>query len=79
MLWRRVGKDCGWERPRAPAVRKLWRKEAIEVVLEFLEDTRVGCWTSVRGARRSAEDVGQGDGGKRAAGRLRLFSLLQAF
>ena len=56
-------KYCGWKHPRAPAVRKLWRKEATEAVLEFLEDTRAGCWTSTRGARRPAEDVGQGDEG----------------
>ena len=63
-LWRRIGKDCGWKHPRAPAVRKLWRKEATEAVLKFLEDTRVGCWTVTQGARRPAEDVGQGGEGE---------------
>ena len=63
-LWRRVGKDCGWKRPRAPAVRKLWREEATEAVLEFLRDTRVGCWTASRGAGRPAEEADQGDGGE---------------
>ena len=63
-LWRRIGKDCGWKHPRAPAVRKLWRKEATEAVLEFLEDTRVGCWTVTQGARRPAEGVGQGGEGE---------------
>lgn len=43
MLWRRTGKDCHWEHPRAPAVRWLWKEEATEAVLEDLEDTRVGC------------------------------------
>lgn len=33
-LWRRVGEDYGWERPKAPAVRELW-KEATEAFLEF--------------------------------------------
>ena len=41
-----------------------WSKEATEAVLEFLGDTRVGCWASTRGARRPAEDVGQGDEGE---------------
>ena len=63
-LWRRVGKDCGWEHPRAPAVRKLWDERATEAVLEFLEDTRVGCWTAVGTARRQAEDVGQSGEGE---------------
>ena len=70
-LRRRVGKDCGWKHPRAPAVRKLWREEATEAVLKFLRDTRVGCWTASRGAGRPAE-ADQDDGGKRAVrGRLR--------
>ena len=42
----------------------MWRKEATEAVLEFLEDTRVGCWTLTRGARKPAEDVGQGGEGE---------------
>ena len=42
----------------------MWRKEATEAVLEFLEDTRVGFWTLTRGARRPAEDVGQGGEGE---------------
>ena len=63
-LWRRVGKDCGWEHPRAPAVRKLWDEKATEAVLEFLEDARVGCWTAAGPARRQAEDVGQSGEGE---------------
>ena len=63
-LWRRVGKDCGWEHPRAPAVRRLWDERATEAVLEFLKDTRVGFWTAAGTARRPAEDVGQGDEGE---------------
>ena len=58
-LWRRVGKDCGWEHARAPAVRTLWAEGATEVVLEFLEDTHVGYWAAAGTARRQAEDVGQ--------------------
>ena len=63
-LWRRVGKDCGWEHPRAPAVRKLWDERATEAVLEFLEDTRVGCRTAASTARRQSEDVGQSGEGE---------------
>ena len=48
----------------SPAVQKLWRKEATEAVLEFLEDTRAGCWSVTQGARRQAEDVGQGGEGE---------------
>ena len=65
-LWRRIGKDPDYrrKRPRAPAVRELCRKEATEAVLEFLEDTRVGCWTLTRGARKTAEDIGLGGKGE---------------
>ena len=59
-----MGKDCGWERPRAPAVRKLWDERATEAVLEFLEDTRVGCWIAAGTARRQAEGVGQSGEGE---------------
>ena len=47
-LWERVGKDCEWESPRAPAVRLLWDVRAMEAVVEFLEITRVGCRTASR-------------------------------
>ena len=47
-LWRRVGKGCEWESPRAPAVRLLWDAMAVDAVVEFLESTRVGCSTMVR-------------------------------
>jgi ribonuclease HI len=57
-LWKRVGKECGWRHPRAPEVRKLWGEKATEAVLEFLRDTRVGCW--VEGNRsRNAGDIGR--------------------
>ena len=29
--------------PKAPSVRLLWEEKAVEAVLRFLEDTRVGC------------------------------------
>lgn len=48
-LWRRIGKDCGWKHPKAPAVHKLWKEGATEAVLEFLRDTRVGCWAASEG------------------------------
>ena len=47
-LWRRIGKYCGWECPRAPEVRWLWNERATGAVVERLEDTRVGCRTSAR-------------------------------
>ena len=38
--WLRIGKDCGWEHPRAPALRWLWKDDAVGAVVEFLESTR---------------------------------------
>ena len=65
-LWRRVGKDCGWRHSRAPSARWLWREEATEAVLEFLEGTRVGCWSSRvdedRGAAEARKSEGQEGG-----------------
>ena len=79
-LWRRIGKDCGWEHPRAPAVRWLWDERATGAVLEFLEDTRVGYRTSARemlgpqGQEGEAEGEGQASGGRRGGqGRPRLY------
>ena len=78
-LWRRIGKDCGWEHPRAPAVRWLWDKRATGAMLEFLEDTRVGCRTPARamlGPQRQEEEEGrenqgeEGEEGGRAHPRL---------
>ena len=45
-LRRRIGKECHWEHPRGPALRWLWKQEATEAVIEFLEDTRIGCRVS---------------------------------
>ena len=60
-LWRKIGKDCHWEHPRAPALRWLWKEEATESVLEFLESTRVVCRASAEVARaRVDEDRGGG-------------------
>ena len=56
-LWKRVGKGCGGERPRAPAVGKLWKEKATEAVLEFLEDTPVGRWLPAGAARAPREEV----------------------
>ena len=50
-LWRRIGKDCGWEHPRAPALRWLWKDDAVGAVVEFLENTRVGSRASAEMAR----------------------------
>ena len=56
-LWKRVGKDCGWEHPRAPALRWLWKGDVIGAVLEFLEGARVGNRASAEMARlRMDED-----------------------
>ena len=35
---------------QAPALRWLWKEEATEAVIEFLEGTRIGCWVSSRRA-----------------------------
>ena len=61
-LWERIGKDCGWEYPRAPAVRWLWDERATGAVLDCLEDTRAGCGTSARAASGSQEQEGGGEG-----------------
>ena len=37
-----MGKDCGWEHPWAPALRWLWKDDAVGAVVEFLENTKVG-------------------------------------
>ena len=47
-LWRKVGKDCGWEHPRAPALRWLWKDDAVGALVELLENTRVGSRASAR-------------------------------
>ena len=60
-LWQRIRVGCRWEHPRAPDLRWLWKEEAIEAVVEFLENTRVGyrCrlegleWTKTGTERRS--------------------------
>lgn len=46
-LWKNADKDCGWKLPRAPMARLLWKEKAVEAVLEFLRDTRVGCRSTV--------------------------------
>ena len=52
---RGLAKDCGWKRPKAPAVRKLWKEGATEAVLELL-----GCWSSAGAARSPSEAEGGG-------------------
>ena len=65
-LWKRVGKDCGWKHPKAPAVRKLWKEGATEAILEFLVDVRAGCWSSAgAGAVRTP---GEAEGGGQLVG-----------
>ena len=55
-LWKRIGRDCGWEHPRAPAQRWLWERDATGAVLEFLENTRVGCRASAEAARARVDE-----------------------
>ena len=56
-LWQRVGKDCGWEHPRAPAPRWLWEDDAVGAVVNFLESTRVGSRASAGMARARVDEV----------------------
>ena len=72
-LWRRVGKDCGWEHPRAPALRWLWGDDAVGAVVELLESTRVGGRALAETARdRVDEDrVGEEVPGQERGGRAR--------
>ena len=61
-LWRRIGEDCHWEHPRAPALRWLWEEEATGAVLEFLGSTQVGCREPAEIARlRVDKDRGEED------------------
>ena len=56
-LWRGMGEDCGWEHPRAPALRWLWKDGAVGAVVDFLKSTRVGSRASAEMARlRMGED-----------------------
>ena len=56
----------------APSVRRLWKEEATEAVLELLEDTRVGCRVSsgrVRvGDGRDVEEVQGSEGSEGGPG-----------
>ena len=56
-LWKRIGKDCRWEHPRAPALRWLWKKDATGAVLEFLGRTQVGCRTSAEADRTRVDEL----------------------
>ena len=71
-LWERIGKVCKWQHPRAPSVRWLWKEKATEAVLEFPEDTRVGCRVSSGRARvdgdRDVEEVPGSEGEKARPG-----------
>ena len=52
-----MGKDCGWEHPRAPAPRWLWKDDAVGAVVDFLESTRVGSRASAEMARARVDEV----------------------
>ena len=60
-LWRRIGKDCGWENPRAPALRWLWKDDAVGAVVELLEGTRVGSRASAEMARARVDEDRDGE------------------
>ena len=56
-LCKKIGKGCGWEHPRAPALRWFWKDDAVGAVVDFLETTRVGSRASAELARlRMDED-----------------------
>lgn len=64
-MWKRMGKACGWGHPRAPSFRLLWDERAMEAVLEFLRDTKVGYMVTVRvpeeeGLDSEGEEAGPG-------------------
>ena len=52
-----IGKACGWNHPRAPSVKHLWKDKATEAVLDSLRDT-AGCMVNVR--RLPREEGGEG-------------------
>ena len=53
-----MGKDCGWEHPRAPALSWLWKDDAVGAVVDFLERTRVGRRASAEVARLRMDEGG---------------------
>ena len=61
IIWQKVGKDCGWEHPRAPALRRLWKDDAVGAVVELLENTRVGSRASAEMARARVGEDRDGD------------------
>ena len=61
-LWRRVGKDCGWEHLRAPALRWLWKDDAIGAAAGSLKDTRVESRASAEMARLRVDEDREGQG-----------------
>ena len=66
--------ECHWDRPRAPALRWLWREEATGAVLDFLESTRVGFRASAEMGRlevdenRGEEDAWSSEGSEGGLG-----------
>ena len=51
-----MGKDCGWEHPRAPALRWLWKGDAVGAVVDFLESTGVGSRASAEMTRARVDE-----------------------
>ena len=68
-LWKEIGKAHGWEHPRAPSGKWLWKEKSTEAVLVFLKSTRVGCISTRRqlpeeGEENLGEEGGGGDAGE---------------
>ena len=57
-----MGKDCGREHPRAPALRWLWKDDAAGAIVDFLSSTRVGCRASAKMARFRVYEDREGKG-----------------
>ena len=51
-----MGRDCRWEHPGAPALRWLWKEEAIGAVVEFRGGTRAGFRASAETARARMDE-----------------------
>ena len=54
------GRDCGRERPRTPALRWLWKDDAVGAVVDFLRNTRVGSRSSAEMARARMDEDREG-------------------
>ena len=53
-----MGKDCGWEHPRAPALSWLWKDDTVGAAVDFLERARVGSRASAEVVRLRMDEDG---------------------